>query len=141
MKRQRKGANVIEFALILPVFVALMGGTIDLGWAYFQYSGLSTAVLQGCREGAIVDPGMPDTNGPTSNEIAIKAKAELAIKDTLAAQAVKCVNCAATATFQGTQPTRTLVCVGENDYKPLFGLGIGAMRLRASAARRLEWQR
>lgn len=54
--RDRRGANAIEFALILPVFVMLMMGVMEYSWFFFQRSTIVNAVRDGCRAGAVIPP-------------------------------------------------------------------------------------
>ena len=42
-----RGATLVEFAFILPIFVLLVFGVIDFGWAFAQ----NLDVKQGAREG------------------------------------------------------------------------------------------
>jgi len=46
----RKGASIVEFAMLSPILVLLILGTIDLG----QYINVSQAVSNASREGALV---------------------------------------------------------------------------------------
>jgi len=48
-KRQLVGQTIIEFALLLPVFLLLIVGFFDLGRAVFYYSSLTNAVRETAR--------------------------------------------------------------------------------------------
>ena len=51
MRRRRedqRGATLVEFALVLPLFVLLLFAIIDFGWMFTQF----LDVKQGAREGA-----------------------------------------------------------------------------------------
>jgi hypothetical protein len=48
-KRIHQGQTLIEFALLLPVFLVLIIGFLDLGRAVFYYSALSNAVRESTR--------------------------------------------------------------------------------------------
>lgn len=48
-KRQLAGQTMIEFALLLPVFLLLIVGFFDLGRAVFYYSSLTNAVRETAR--------------------------------------------------------------------------------------------
>ena len=48
-----RGQSMVEFALILPVFLLLVFGTVDLGRAIFYQSLLNSAVRDGARYGTI----------------------------------------------------------------------------------------
>ena len=55
MRRRRttadsqRGQSVLETALILPLFLLIVLGTIDLGRAIYMHTVLSNAVRDGCR--------------------------------------------------------------------------------------------
>ena len=59
-KRSRRGATVLEMAIILPLFLTLALGMLDLGIAVFRYHIITEAARQGTRQ-AIV-------HGSRSNE-------------------------------------------------------------------------
>ncbi len=71
--RRRKGATLVEAALVLPVFLMLIVGMIDLGLGVLQAHVLSTAARQAARQ-AIVRGGLasglgswgPGEYGPVS---------------------------------------------------------------------------
>lgn len=55
MSRERdRGQALVEFALILPLFVLLLVGILDLGRAVYAYNTLNNAARQGARL-AVVD--------------------------------------------------------------------------------------
>jgi Flp pilus assembly protein TadG len=54
-KRIFSGQTLVEFALILPVFLLLVLGFFDLGRAVFYYSSLSNAVREGTRDGVVMN--------------------------------------------------------------------------------------
>ncbi len=45
--REEKGTNILEFALILPLFLLLILGVFDFGNGYNTYIGLSNATREG----------------------------------------------------------------------------------------------
>lgn len=53
MARSRRGANAVEFALVLPVLLTFVFGVIDLGWAHLIRHGASSAAAAGARAGAL----------------------------------------------------------------------------------------
>jgi len=57
IQRARRGANAVEFALTLPIFVMLLAGFVDFGSMLYYRSGLNAAVYDACRAGATRDPG------------------------------------------------------------------------------------
>lgn len=56
MLRQRprsRGQALVEFALILPLFVLIAAGLFDAGRAIFTFNSLSNAVREGLREAVV----------------------------------------------------------------------------------------
>jgi Flp pilus assembly protein TadG len=49
----RRGAVLVEGAIVLTVFLFLILGTLDLGLATFRYNSLSQAARQGARQAAV----------------------------------------------------------------------------------------
>jgi len=54
----RKGQAVVEFALVLPVFLLLLLGAVEFGRAYLRLHLLTNAAREGAREGSL--PGSTD---------------------------------------------------------------------------------
>ena len=67
---RRRGANAIEFALILPPLLALLTGIMDYGWLYMVRTVATTAAREGAREGAFT----PQDSDP-DNAAAVAASA------------------------------------------------------------------
>lgn len=55
-EERRRGADAIEFALLLPVLLAVTSAIVDYGWYYSQELSMVAAVREGARIGATVDP-------------------------------------------------------------------------------------
>jgi Flp pilus assembly protein TadG len=49
---RRRGQALVEFALVLPLFLLVVAGAIELGRAYFSYGRLLQAAQEGARYGA-----------------------------------------------------------------------------------------
>jgi Flp pilus assembly protein TadG len=50
---RRKGQALVEFALLLPIFVLILFGVFDLGRAVFAYNTVANAARQGARVAAV----------------------------------------------------------------------------------------
>lgn len=57
----RRGANAIEFALILPVLITMMAGIMEYGWYFSQMVALSAATNDAARAGATTPEDSDDT--------------------------------------------------------------------------------
>ena len=49
MVHHSRGQSLVEFALVLPLFVLLLVGVFDLGRAFFAYIAISNAAREGTR--------------------------------------------------------------------------------------------
>jgi len=49
----RRGNNLVEFAMILPVLLTLFMGVFDFGWVLHQQIALDNATREGARRGAV----------------------------------------------------------------------------------------
>lgn len=47
-----KGQSLVELALLLPVLIMLLMGTVDLGRAFYTYVAITNAAREGARYGA-----------------------------------------------------------------------------------------
>jgi Flp pilus assembly protein TadG len=53
-KQNHPGQTLVEFALLIPLFLFLLLGFFDLGRAWFYRSSLSNAVREGARAGIVI---------------------------------------------------------------------------------------
>ena len=51
--RNKRGAAMVEFALVLPILIMLLFGIIELGRAFYTWSLMSEAVREGARAGVV----------------------------------------------------------------------------------------
>ncbi|MFN8470430.1 MAG: TadE family protein [Caldilineaceae bacterium] len=49
------GQDLVEYALVLPLFLLLMFSTIEFGFLFFQYTMVVNAAREGARAGIVVD--------------------------------------------------------------------------------------
>lgn len=64
---QKKGAAIVEFALVLPLLVMLLFGIIEMGRAFYTWSVMSEATREGARVGIVE---IDDTEAATVAETA-----------------------------------------------------------------------
>ena len=49
MKRSERGANLVEFAIVLPLLVLILAGMVDVGHAFNSYMVITNAAREGAR--------------------------------------------------------------------------------------------
>ncbi len=63
--RREKGQSMVELALILPILLLLLFGTIEFGRVFYSYITITSAVREGARAAAV---------GKTDDEIKLRVK-------------------------------------------------------------------
>ena len=56
LRRKSRGQTLVEFALILPIFVLLLVGIFDFGRAIYAYNTISNAAREAVRVAIVVWP-------------------------------------------------------------------------------------
>lgn len=51
--RNREGQSMVEFALVLPLLLLMLGGIIDFGHAFYQYSSIENVARDVARRASI----------------------------------------------------------------------------------------
>jgi Flp pilus assembly protein TadG len=127
-KTIRRGASLAEAALVIPVFLALVVGMIDLGIGVLHWCVLSEAARHGARQaivhGALAPPSLgnwgPATYGPVaatdSNPIAS------AVRTALAGMDPSTVTVKVEWLDGDNQPDHSVRVTLGHTYKPLTGL-------------------
>ncbi|MEQ1502574.1 MAG: TadE/TadG family type IV pilus assembly protein [Myxococcota bacterium] len=59
----RRGANAIEFALVAPVLVAMIGGLVDYGWYFWREALLVNGFREATRAGGLQSAATTETGG------------------------------------------------------------------------------
>lgn len=113
------GGTVVEFAIVLPLFFAMLFGTIDYAWYMYQKFTLASAVQGGLRAALSVrelDPGP----GPWATAEA-EVKALLGKSGAIPPASVTC-GPAVGGQLTGSKPTRALNIECTFVFKPLVGM-------------------
>lgn len=81
MRLNRRGSTAVEFALLVPVLLALAGGVVTTSWVLVAYASLIDAVGEGTRRASVVmrEPTSDEDYGPLIQNVAeteIKALTE-----------------------------------------------------------------
>lgn len=135
---ERRGANAIEFALTLPVFLVLIMGIIDYGFYFGGQAVLDAAVLEGTRLGAITDPA----DGADLEDIAETRMEEIASMMCGSNCVYNCEDRTVNLVIAGdTEPIRELACTINWPITPLVGLVPMPSNITSRGRQLLEWQR
>lgn len=137
--RRSKGSNTIEFALVLPVFLAMMGGIMDFGIWFYCRTTMMEAVQIGCRAGSV----RSQADSPTPEEVAATE-----ISSRMSAFSLFGINCADSTDKRcavdveiiGDSPDAALKCGLSIDYPGLTGLILLPESLSISSQTLLEVQ-
>jgi Flp pilus assembly pilin Flp len=54
LRRNEKGAAIVEFALVVPLLLLLLWGIVDIGRAFYTLNNLASAVREGARTAAVM---------------------------------------------------------------------------------------
>lgn len=133
--RARRGSHAIEFALCMPLWVMAITSIFDLGWLVFHKTSLDAATNEGCRLGALVDPG------PWGDDLPLaKAVAEEAALDAVARlTGGPCTTCTFSALVVDSGPT-DLRCELVREVEPLAGLVLDTRQVRSVQVAHLQYQ-
>ena len=115
-RRARRGAYAVEYALLLPVYVALVLGCIDASWVLWQRIAMEAAVEDGCRSGALRDPGVNFISWSS-----VQTAASTAVVNRLESYGVPCRDCAVTVERRTVNSRVLLDCSIERTIQPLAG--------------------
>lgn len=136
--RGRRGAEAVEFALIMPIFIMVLIGIFETSWIFYHESALDTAANVGCRAGSLEDPGMGESDmatvETTTKDALIKAMGENGISDCES-------KCTAKVEAVGTRPGRSLVCEVTYAFDPILGIYYDPVTMESRQVVRMEWQR
>lgn len=135
---RRRGGPAIEFALVLPVFVLLLGGIFEFSWFFFMRAITINAVQAGCRAGAVVPPD----ESPT-----IVAEDEIGrAMGAYSFWGADCSDpddsqCEMNVATSGSSPTELITCSVAMEYRGLTGLVPMPTTITAGTTRIFEVQR
>lgn len=154
-RRRRLGAHTVEFALTLPAFVFIMAAMFDFGWLFYQQAMLDSAIHQGCRAGAVVDPedDVPEDVATETILASMDAFGQACPDDGTAlsmddldtngeGERVFKTNqqCGVFMEKTGSRPAISMDCTVVKKFEPLFGLVPAPETIGANTVMRFEWQ-
>lgn len=125
-RRARRGSHAIEFALCMPAWVLAITSIFDLGWLVFHKTSLDAATHEGCRIGALIDPGPWGDDLPVAKAVAEEATLQAVARLT----GGPCPACTFQALVVDSGPT-DLRCEVTREVEPLAGLVLGTRQVRS----------
>ncbi len=128
---RQSGAAVVEFALVFPIFAAMLFGMIEYGWVFYQQFNLAGAVRDGLRQGVTFSQAA--TPDPRTQAITVT-------QADLQRVGVAPSDLSITATYSGSSPTKTMCVSATLRYRKLIGLVPTPAQLRYSMTMMLEQQ-
>lgn len=134
----RRGANAVEFALLMPLYLLLAFGIVDFGWVMYHVAAAHSAAHHGCRRATLVDPG--PGGGNVSEVLATAQEAMIEHFDTHGPGCPP-AGCTAQAILHGSVPQRSVTCRLILPIRPVIGYVPAPEEIGATAVMRLEFQR
>lgn len=117
--RYRRGASAIEFALVAPVLVMLVFGTVDYGWYFAREAQITSALDGAVRSGSNVIPEFSESRGEC--QACVSTVSTYAV-DALGALGVGVTGAEVTPTIENVNGTCALVLAPDLEHEPLIGL-------------------
>ncbi len=138
VRRRRRGGPAIEFALVLPVFMLIVGVIFEYSWYFFMRSTVMSAATTGCRAGAVVPPDEDPTDvaenqvGQTMNTYSFFGMDCSDPEDE---------NCTIAVSTSGDSPSEVITCAVAVVYPGLTGIVPVPSAISFSTSRIFEVQR
>ena len=77
--RPERGAAIVEFALVVPIFMLLVMGTIDLGATFNDYNSVRQGVREGARQAVVADWDLDSCTGSSSERVACVTRSRIGL--------------------------------------------------------------
>lgn len=144
-RRNRRGANAIEFALTLPLFVTMTFGMMEFGWFFSRKALINSVIGKACREASLIDANNPPAalSGGCGGggDGCVENQAEAVMIDLMAASGASCSTCS--ATVSGAVPNKRVTCTIDTPHEDITGFynAFFPANIEAETSVRLEWQR
>ncbi|MEZ4321456.1 MAG: pilus assembly protein [Myxococcota bacterium] len=124
--RTRRGGNAVEFALTLPIYVAILSGVVDFGWYFNQRMVVTMAGRDAARAASLVPlGGNVETEGEAQGNASLQASGLSGTVD---------------CTLAGTSPDQEVSCSVTVPFVPLIGLAPNPNDLLSRITMRMEEQ-
>lgn len=144
-RRNRRGANAIEFALTLPIFITITFGMMEFGYFFSRKALVNSVIGKACREASLIDANNPPAaiSGACGGggDGCVEYQAEQVMTDLMNTSGLACTTC--TATVSGSVPNKRITCSIDTPHQDITGFynAFFPTNIEAETSVRLEWQR
>lgn len=115
---RHRGQGMVEFALIIPIFLAITLGTVELGWLLFANHSLTNATREGARYAMV--------HGERSGDIATVASVTPVVQDSAGRFASEVTVTNVEFTPNTAEPGSQVRVETTYTHQPIIGMIIGA---------------
>ena len=138
-RRWHRGQALVEFALILPIFILLLVGIFDMGRAVYDYNVISNAARQAIRVAIVNQDTAAITNEAVQHSIGIATASDVTVQfvDTATATTYTTCSAAPTGCHLGWQAVVTVTY----DYTaatPVVGNLVGTIPMASTSKQSIE---
>ena len=131
-----RGAELIEFAIVLPILMLLVAGIVDFGMMFRTFEVVTNAAREGARVGVL--PGYEQAIDVENRVNAYLAAAGLNNANQVTAPNVTVATSAGTFTARQVTVVYNYQFLVLGGITPLFGGSIGSINLTARSVMRTE---
>ena len=135
--RSERGAELIEFAIALPLLLFVIAGIVDFGMMFQTYEAVTNAAREGARVGVLPGYDPPDVQARVD---AYLAAAGLTGPRTTTVTNVPVATPAGTFTARSVDVQYTYQFAILGGFAPMFGGNFGSINLNAISVMRTETQ-
>ena len=135
--RSERGAELIEFAIVMPILLFIIAGIIDFGMMFRTYEAVTNAAREGARVGVL--PGYAPVDVQSRVDAYLTASG-LAGAHVTSVVDVPVATTAGTFTARAVTLNYTYQFVVLGVAAPLFGGSFGSINLNAVSVMRTESQ-
>lgn len=146
--RDERGANLVEFALVFPVLIALVFGIVDFGAAFNDYQGIRQGVRDGARQGVVSNfgtsnscglNGAASTAGDSAKYLICTTKSRAGLGDSTRVM-IQLYDTAGNITTSVDKGNQLLVCAerGLSSVTGLYSPLLGSKTLKSKVVMRIE---
>jgi Flp pilus assembly protein TadG len=135
--RSERGAELIEFAIVLPLLLFIIAGIVDFGMMFRTYEAVTNAAREGARVGVLPGYDPPDVQARVD---AYLAASGLTGSRTTTVTNVPVATPAGVFTARSVNLQYTYQFVVLGGFAPFFGGNFGSITLNAVSVMRTETQ-